>query len=654
MAKYLQVLFNLPLNQTFTYKNIDAAEAGLGRRIKASFGCKVLQGYVISDFDDLPSDFDSTIKLKTIEKFIDDEPLFNSSHIELSSWISRFFLCSQGEALSAMLPQAKKEKELNFHKLEKKENKLFSLSDEQLFAIKKITNAQDYHLFYLYGITGSGKTEVFLQCAKKVIESGKAVIYLVPEISLTHQAIEDAASYFGEDVAVIHSGLKPQEKLFQWKRIQKGEVHIVIGTRSAVFADFSNLGLIIIDEEHDGSYKSGSTPRYHARQVAMHIAQTKKCPLVMASATPSCESWYMMEKGVIERLSLTRRLAGGTMPTVEIVNIKGLNASLSPRLIEELRLTKHIGKQSVIFLNRRGFTYIFHCKNCSYEMMCKNCSVPLTLHKNVMKMKCHYCGWSCDIPQVCPECGSLDIGYAGFGTEYVEDEIKKTLPDCIVARLDTDVATKDKSNVKQTLKDFKKGKIDILLGTQMIAKGLNFPNVRLVGIAFADIGLNMPDFRSFERTFSLITQAAGRAGRYSDDGLVIIQTLKPTHPAIVCAKHFDASSYYAYEIKERKDLGFPPHKRLTRITFRSKNEASVMEAAEVAGMILEKVKKGDVEVMGPSECMLYMVAKNYRMNIILRAKNISSIIETVKLFNTLFKAKRGVYVELDVDPLSLM
>ena len=553
-----------------------------------------------------------------------------------------------------MLPQAKKEKELHFHKSEKKSTKTLTLSDEQLLAIKKITNAEKYHLFYLYGITGSGKTEVFLQCAKKVIESGKAVIYLVPEISLTHQAIEDAASYFGEHVAVIHSGLKPSEKLFQWKRIKRGEVHIAIGTRSAIFSDFDNLGLIIIDEEHDGSYKSGSTPRYHARQVAMHIAQTKKCPVVMASATPSCEAWYMMEKGVIERLSLTRRLAGGAMPTVEVVNIKGLNASLSPRLIEELRLTKHLGKQSVIFLNRRGFTYIFHCKSCSFELMCKNCSVPLTLHKNVMKMKCHYCGWSCPIPNSCPECGALDTGYAGFGTEYVEDEIKKTLPDCIVARLDTDVATKDKSNVKKILKDFKNGKIDILLGTQMIAKGLNFPNVRLVGIAFADIGLNMPDFRSFERTFSLITQAAGRAGRYSEDGLVIIQTLKPSHPAIVCAKHFDATSYYEYEIKERKDLGFPPHKRLTRITFRSKNEEAVTKAAEFASIILEKIKKSDVEVMGPSECMLYMVAKNYRMNIILRANTITPIIETIELFNSLFKAKRGVYVELDVDPLSLM
>ena len=458
MGKYLQVLFNLPVNQQFTYKNIDISVSGFGRRVRASFGRKVLQGYVVCDTDDLPTHFDSNIHLKTIEKFIDDEPLFNTSHVELSSWVSRFFLCSQGEALSAMLPQAKQEKELCFHKLEKKERRQLTLSDEQISAIKKITNTHSYHLFYLYGITGSGKTEVFLQCAKKVIESGKAVIYLVPEISLTHQAIEDAAAYFGDDVAVIHSGLKPQEKLFQWKRIQKGEVHIVIGTRSAIFADFNNLGLIIIDEEHDGSYKSGSTPRYHARQVAMHIAQTKKCPLVMASATPSCEAWYMMEKGVIERLALTRRLAGGAMPTVEVVNIKGLNASLSPRLLEELRLTKHMGKQSVIFLNRRGFTYIFHCKNCSYELMCRNCSVPLTLHKNVMKMKCHYCGWSCDIPQVCPECGSLDIGYAGFGTEYVEDEIKKTLPDCIVSRLDTDVAKKNKSKGKIKKKWRKKRK----------------------------------------------------------------------------------------------------------------------------------------------------------------------------------------------------
>ena len=286
-------------------------------------------------------------------------------------------------------------------------------------------------------------------------------------------------------------------------------------------------------------------------------------------------------------------------------------------------------------------------------MMCKNCSVPLTLHKDCMKMKCHYCGYSQNIPQSCPECGSLDIGYAGFGTEYVEEELKKALPDCIVARLDTDSAQK-KGHVKKTIKDFKNGKIDILLGTQMIAKGLNFPNVRLVGIAFADVGLNMPDFRSYERTFSLIMQAAGRAGRYSNDGIVIIQTLKPEHPAIVCAKHFDASSYYQYEINEREFLGFPPHTRLVRLSFRSKNEQKVIEEATKASLILERIKKKGVDIMGPSECMLYMVAGNYRMHLILRAKTISPLLSTIEHFNAIHKIKTSVYLELDVDPLNLL
>jgi len=270
-----------------------------------------------------------------------------------------------------------------------------------------------------------------------------------------------------------------------------------------------------------------------------------------------------------------------------------------------------------------------------------------------MKMKCHYCGYSQNIPQSCPECGSLDIGYAGFGTEYVEEELKKALPDCIVARLDTDSAQK-KGHVKKTIKDFKNGKIDILLGTQMIAKGLNFPNVRLVGIAFADVGLNMPDFRSYERTFSLIMQAAGRAGRYSNDGIVIIQTLKPEHPAIVCAKHFDASSYYQYEINEREFLGFPPHTRLVRLSFRSKNEQKVIEEATKASLILERIKKKGVDIMGPSECMLYMVAGNYRMHLILRAKTISPLLSTIEHFNAIHKIKTSVYLELDVDPLNLL
>ena len=655
MANYLNIVFNVPLFQIFTYKNVAPDETGKGRRVKASFGTKLMTGFVVDDLDEKPADIPSNVRIKTIEKFIDAEPLFGDLQIENARWIAKFYLCSFGEALSSMLPQAKKEKELIFHSLDKEAGKPkdITLSSEQKNAIDKITETKDYHLFYLYGITGSGKTEVFLRSAKKIIEEGKTVLYLVPEISLTHQAIEDASMYFVSDVAIIHSGLTPSEKLLQWKRISKGEVHMVIGTRSAIFANFQNLGLIIIDEEHDSSYKSGATPRFHARQVAMHIASIKKCPVVMASATPSCEAWYMMEKGVIEKLSLTKRLAGGAMPYVEVVNIKGVQTSLSSRLLEEIRITKNMGKQSVIFLNRRGFTYIFHCKSCSYQMMCKNCSVPLTLHKDCMKMKCHYCGYSQNIPQSCPECGSLDIGYAGFGTEYVEEELKKALPDCIVARLDTDSAQK-KGYVKKTIKDFKNGKIDILLGTQMIAKGLNFPNVRLVGIAFADVGLNMPDFRSYERTFSLIMQAAGRAGRYSNDGIVIIQTLKPEHPAIVCAKHFDSSSYYQYEINEREFLGFPPHTRLVRLSFRSKNEQKVIEEATKASLILERIKKKGVDIMGPSECMLYMVAGNYRMHLILRAKTISPLLSTIEHFNAIHKIKTSVYLELDVDPLNLL
>jgi len=654
MGKYLNVVFNVPINQIFTYKNLESEEKGIGRRVKASFGSKIMNGFVVEDLEEKPENIDKKIKIKTITSFIDREPFFDAFHIELAHWISKFYLCPIGQALSSMLPHAKKEKELTFHNLEKaKKNNDITLSSEQKNAIEKISAMRDYHLFYLYGITGSGKTEVFLRSAKKIIEKGGSVLYLVPEISLTGQVVEDATSYFGDDVAIIHSSLKASEKLLQWKKIRNGDVHMVIGTRSAIFANIPNLSLIIIDEEHDSSYKSGATPRYHARQLAMYIGSIKKCPVVMASATPSCEAWYMMSKGIIERLSLTRRLAGGSMPTVEVVNIRGLHGSLSSRLIEEMRLTKNMGRQSIIFLNRRGFTYVFHCKTCSFEMMCKNCSVPLTLHKNCMKMKCHYCGWSQDIPKACPECGSLDIGYQGFGTEYVEDEIKKVLPDCSVARLDTDVA-QTKGYVNRIIKDFKSSKIDILLGTQMIAKGLNFPNVRLVGIAFADIGLNMPDFRSYERTFSLITQAAGRAGRYSEDGLVIIQTLKPEHPAIVCAKHFDASSYYEYEIRERKSLGFPPHTRLVRLTFRSKNEEDAIKTSEKAGRFLERLKKKGVDVMGPSECMLYMVATNYRMHLILRCKTISPILHTLESFNSIFKLKKSVHMEIDVDPISLL
>jgi primosomal protein N' (replication factor Y) len=379
-------------------------------------------------------------------------------------------------------------------------------------------------MFYLYGITGSGKTEVFLRAAEEMLREGKSVIYLVPEISLTHQTADAIGKRFGKAAATIHSGMSPSARLSEWIRLRNGpggsdglnesggQAAIVVGPRSAVFAPVKNLGLIIIDEEQDGSYKSGNTPRYHARQTAMKRCAAEGAKLLMGSATPSAEAWKLMTEGVIKRLDLTRRLSGGSTPLVSPVSLEKTEGCLSAELREEIRVTARMKRQTILFLNRRGFAYFYHCRSCGYELTCKHCSVSLTWYKSRNRAMCHYCGYSVTPPSACPQCGSLEAGFSGFGTEMIEEEVRKTFPELRVLRIDADT-TEKKGSLKKALDLFRAGEIDILLGTQMVAKGLNFPGVRLVGVVLADTGLHLPDFRAAERTFSLVVQVAGRAGR---------------------------------------------------------------------------------------------------------------------------------------------
>jgi len=492
-----------------------------------------------------------------------------------------------------------------------------------------------------------------LRAAEIILSRGKDILYLVPEIGLTHQVVEAIQSRFGSAAAVLHSGLTGSRRLAEWQRIRRGEARIVVGARSAIFAPVKNLGLVIIDEEHDGSYKSGTTPRYHARQVAMHRCSEANCPLVMGSATPSLEAWYQIKTGALRMYPLTCRLAGGSPPEISIIPLGAGSGALSEPLIEEVRKTKEAGRQSIIFLNRRGFTHFLRCNTCGYSMVCKNCSVPLTLHRGDGVMKCHYCGWQIRPPESCPECNSLDVGYAGFGTEYIEDEVRSLFPGYSVQRVDTDTV-RGKDRLKTALDKFRRGETDILLGTQMVAKGLNFPGLRLVGIALADTGLHMPDFRAAERTFSLIVQVAGRAGRYFPDGRVLIQTWSPNNPAIVYASRCDIEGFYAHELEQRRALGFPPFSRLIRLVFRSKREKTAETGAAGAAAILEPLVRGHGELMGPAECPLSLISGNYRHQILLRGEKITPLIRAVNTFRSEYKPVSALYIEVDVDPVHLL
>jgi primosomal protein N' (replication factor Y) len=515
-------------------------------------------------------------------------------------------------------------------------------------------------MFYLYGITGSGKTEVFLRAAQYMLNAGKSVIYLVPEISLTHQTAQMIGNRFGSQAATLHSGMSPSARLAEWVRIRRGEAPIVVGPRSAVFAPVKNLGLIVIDEEHDGSYKSGNTPRYHARQVALRRCTVEGARLVMGSATPSTEAWKLMNEGAIKRLDLSRRLSGGGTPEIKAVSLARTKGCLSKELKDEIRATAQMGRQSILFLNRRGFAHFYQCPNCGWEQTCKRCSVSLTWHKARGRCFCHYCGYSEPPAETCPNCGSVEGGYRGFGTEMIEEEVRSTFPDLRLRRVDADTAGKkssqDEGSLENTLAQFKAGMIDILLGTQMVAKGLNFPGVRLVGVVFADTGLHLPDFRAAERTFSLIVQVAGRAGRYFPDGKVIVQTLRMEDPVIKRSCALDVSGFYNAELVQRKALNFPPYSRLIRFTVRAKDEkragAAIKRLASLARPLIPK----DADMLGPAECPIGIINDNFRKQLILRGAAMGTLHAAARQLLAIYEKGRDAktYLEVDVDPVSML
>ncbi|MBN2441684.1 MAG: primosomal protein N' [Spirochaetales bacterium] len=652
MKIYYDVVFNLPVHGQFAYTAPDDDVADVGCRVLAPFGKRLLKGYIVEKKTTRPP---GSYQIKSIEKVIDKTPLFDAKFLDLAKWISWMYMCSLGEALSIMLPGGKKEVSLSD----------ILVSDAEIYESRKIIPAPQQSktidaicghsegAFYVYGVTGSGKTHVYLSVAKDVLEKGRDVIYLVPEISLTHQIVEVCRGEFGDTIAVLHSGLTPVQKLKEWGRIINGDARFIIGARSGVFAPTPHLGLIIVDEEHEGAYKSSSTPRYHARQVALKRCRSEKAICIMGSATPSLEAYHQMKQNKIISFHMPKRLGGGKMPRVEIVDMKNEKGAFSKKLIDDIKHVHQQGLQTILFLNRRGFSYYFHCKSCGFEMKCRHCSVSLTFHKQKWKMICHYCGYATDPVKLCPECRSLDVGYSGFGTEKIEEDIKKIFPFLHIKRIDTDTVRK-KGSLQSIISDFKEKKIDMLLGTQMVAKGLNFPGVQLVGIISADTGLNLPDFRAAERTHHLIVQVSGRAGRVNPDGKVIVQTVRPENEAIRSAAQMKSEEFYERELAIRQDLGFPPFSRLIRLVFRGSNDETTYKTAQSFYDGIESVMRPYAEILGPAECPISIISKNHRYHLIFRAEKIKEVHAVLRSFLFQFKSPNTVYCEIDVDPVSLL
>jgi primosomal protein N' (replication factor Y) len=527
-------------------------------------------------------------------------------------------------------------------------------------AIGSALASRQFQAFLLEGVTGSGKTEVYLSAIEAVLAMGRGALLLVPEIGLTPAVAGQFHQRFGERVAILHSAFHDSERAQEWRRIRAGQASVVVATRSGVFAPVQNLGLIIVDEEHDQSYKQQETPRYHGRDVAVVRARNQGAVIVLGSATPSLETRYNAENGKYTRLSLPGRIERRPMPAVSVIDMRHefletrKQATFSRALVDAVTERLENGEQTMLLLNRRGFSSFVACRACGERLQCVNCSVTLTYHKRDRRMLCHYCNYATPVPERCPKCASDYLQFIGVGSERLEQELGAFFPKARIARLDRDTVG-GKRDYETILAGFREHDYDILVGTQMIAKGHDIPNVTLVGIVNADLGLGLPDFRAAERTFQLLTQAAGRAGRGATPGIVLIQTINPDHYAIQCAAEQDYEKFYRKEIEFRRLMYYPPFGALANIIIRSTNEEDALSRSAALGRLLNPAPEG-VRVMGPAPAPVLRVKTEYRYQVLLKTtgrKRLSEVLSEVRKFAAAEKWGPA-NLAIDVDPMTLL
>jgi primosomal protein N' (replication factor Y) len=538
--------------------------------------------------------------------------------------------------------------------------KKITLNGEQTQAVDEISSHQGgFHAHLLYGITGSGKTEVYISMIRRYLREGKGVIFLIPEIALTPQMVERFQAEFGEVLAISHSQLSDRQRLYQWRKICRGECRIVIGARSAVFAPMPNLGLIVVDEEHEQSYKQDNNPRYNGRDLAVMRAKLEGAQIILGSATPSLESWHNHALGKYTLHRLNSRPLDYALPEVGIIDLCDVPREqlLSDELLQAISTRLERKEQVILFQNRRGFSSFIQCLKCGELVKCGNCEISMYYHRDQEQMQCHYCGLTLPSPRKCPHCGSFIFSYGAPGTQKVEQVLRVYFPNARILRLDSDSARKPDSH-KNMYKRMKNKEVDILLGTQMISKGLDFPCVTLVGIINADISLNVPDFRSAERTFQLITQVAGRSGRGDKAGEVLIQTYNPRHYAIQHASRQDFPSFAQEELSYRQRMNYPPYYRLARILYLCTDEALLTAEMHALAQRLQGFEDGypdqSVFLLGPAPAPLTKVRNNYRYHLIIKLRNASLIPALLQSIRQAYKLPRAITEQIDVDPLSLM
>ena len=676
--KFVNVVIDNKSNSTdimYTYAcEDDSVKTGSKVHVPFARGRKLREGYVTSSIDDVTKiEEEVRNKLKKVER-IDQEVSLTEEMIRTAMWMKGRYLCRYIDAVKCFTPAGTRAKRREIRNSisdrETDRKPVEFLTEEQQQAVSAIGNAITrgiHSRFLIHGVTGSGKTEVYIRAAEQALEMGRGVIILVPEISLTGQITERFLAAFGRDsVAILHSRLSSGERYDQWKLIRSGEVRIVIGARSAAFAPVEKLGLVVVDEEHEATYKSDFTPKYDTTEVALKRLQDKdnNGVLVLGSATPSVVTYNRAEDGIFQLIKLTRRYNDTALPQGEIVDMRrelkeGNSTVISRRLAEEMERQLEAGRQVMLMMNRRGYSTFVSCRECGYVAKCPNCGLSLVYHKNGM-MVCHYCGHEERAATACPECGSTFVRYFGSGTEKIEETVQGLFPGRAVDRVDLD-SIKKKGELNRKLKRFERGETDILIGTQLIAKGLDFKNVGLVGIVSADVSLNIPDYRSPERAFQLITQAAGRAGRGSEPGKVIIQTYSPQHYAVTMAAAGDYEAFYRAENSFRKYMMYPPYSDIFQIVFTSASEEAAREGATLwHRRLMELLPEEDrVNVFDPQQAYMSRVRDTYRYSLIIKCprgsrQRYAGMINILQEEETLRarKKKADFIAVVDINPYS--
>lgn len=674
--KFAEVVVGLPIERPFTYAIPASMSKAMevGKRVWVPFRNKKMIGYVV-DLKETTS-FSSP---KEIFDIIDGEPILNAQMLCLAKWIARRFCCSWGEAIEAVIPGPLRSGRIKVKSVTLSESSFevgiatrekgakiqdkcsqAQLTSQQSAALEPISKKIDkskFDVFLLHGITGSGKTEIYLQAISQAVEQGKSSIVLVPEISLTPQTQERFEARFGHLVAILHSGLTGSQRYREWKRIKDGRARIVVGARSAIFSPVENLGLIIIDEEHETTYKQEDVPRYHTRDVAIKRAKQNRAVVILGSATPSLETYHNVQCGRFKLIRLTERIDERALPHVQIVDMRDAlferkRPTVFSRVLENgIRGALEKNEQVILFLNRRGFATFANCKKCGLVLKCKQCNVTLVYHFDTKMLVCHQCNYRIEPPTVCPQCNTSYIHYFGIGTQKVESEAHRLFPQAKIARMDSDITSKRGAHAR-ILGEFKEHRIDILVGTQMIAKGLDFPRVTLVGVISADTPLYVPDFRAGERTFSLLTQVAGRAGRGDVQGKVIVQTYTPDHYAIKAASKHDYMSFFQQEIATRNQLALPPFRHMASVMVRGREERRVIKAAHHLANWLE-AERGDrrVEIVGPAPALISKMRGQFRWNVFLKGEKTETICDILRWTQEKFRKRKGTILTVDVDPL---